>query len=153
LIERAADLGNPDAQYLLGERLAAGNGILQDKKKAWEWFKKAADAGQPAALYRIGRVIFARDRSIEDNIQAYAWLTLASQRGSGDVKRDAASDRATLAKDMTPGDISAAMQRVKAWKPTERPAPQPVAAEPTPTQPVATQPASPKPPAPPAKKS
>jgi TPR repeat protein len=127
LIERAAELGNPDAQYLLGERLASGSGILQDKKKAWEWFKRAADAGQPAALYRMGRVIFARDRSIEDNIQAYAWLTLASQRGSGDVKRDAARDRSTLAKDMTPGDIAAAMQRVKAWKPAERPAPTPPA--------------------------
>jgi TPR repeat protein len=130
LIERAAEFGNPDAQYLLGERLAAGTGVLQDKKKAWTWFKRAADAGQPAALYRMGRVIFVRDRSIEDNIQAYAWLTLASQRGSGDVKRDAASDRATLAKDMTPGDISAAMQRVKAWKPAERPTSPPQQAAP-----------------------
>jgi TPR repeat protein len=142
LIERAANLGNPDAQYLLGERLANGTGILQDKKKSWAWFKKAADAGQPAALYRIGRVIFTMNRSIEDNIAAYTWLTLATQRGNADVKRDAARDRAELAKDMTPGDIAAAMQRVKAWKPAERPALQPAA-----TQPIVTQP-----PAQPAKK-
>jgi TPR repeat protein len=124
LIERAANLGNPDAQYLYGERLASGTGILQDRKQAWMWLKKAADAGQPAALYRIGRVIFTMNRSIEDNIAAYTWLTLATQRGSAEVKRDAARDRAELAKDMTPGDIAAAMQRVKAWKPAERPAPQ-----------------------------
>jgi len=123
LIARAASLGNPDAQYLYGERLMTGTGFPQDQKQAWAWFKRAADAGQPAALYRIGRVKLTTTRSIEDNIEAYALLTLATQRGNGEVKRDAARDRGELAKDMTPGDIAAAMQRVRAWKPAERPAP------------------------------
>ena len=132
LIERAANLGNPDAQYLHGERLMAGNGVKKNEPEAWTWFRRAADAGQPAALYRMGRVILAKHRSIEDNVTAYTLLTLASQRGSGDVKRDAARDRGELAKDMTPGDIASAMQRVKAWKPAERPAaaPQPAQALP-----------------------
>jgi uncharacterized protein len=130
LIERAATLGNPDAQYLYGERLLTGNGVKKNEPEGWAWLKRAADAGQPAALYRMGRVILVKHRSIEDNIAAYALLTLASQRGSGDVKRDATGDRAALAKDMTPGDIAAAMQRVKGWKPAERPVPQPAQALP-----------------------
>jgi uncharacterized protein len=120
LMERAATLGNPDAQYAFAERLAAGTGILKNQKAAWQWFKRAADAGQPAALYRMGQVIFKAQRSIEDNIAAYAWLTLAERRGTGDVKREAARDKAVLAKDMTPGDIAAAMQRVRDWKAPER---------------------------------
>lgn len=126
LIERAATFGNPDAQYHYAERLIAGTGIRKDETQAWTWFKRAADAGQPAALYRIGQVILAKHRSIEENIEAYALLTLATQRGGGEVKRDASRDRGELTKELTPGDIAAAMQRVKAWKPAERPpAPQP----------------------------
>jgi TPR repeat protein len=137
LIERAATLGNPDAQYLYAERLIAGTGIKKDEREAWAWFRRAADAGQPAALYRIGRVILAKHRSIEENIEAYALLTLATQRGSGEVKRDAARDRGELAKEMTPGDIASAMQRIKAWKPAERPAsPQPAQAVPGGSQPA-----------------
>jgi TPR repeat protein len=124
LMERAATLGHPDAQYAFAERLASGTGTARDQKRAWQWFKRAADAGQPAALYRMGQVIFKAERSIEDNIAAYAWLTLAERRGTGGVKRDAAQDKALLAKDMTPGDIAAAMQRVRAWKAPERPAKQ-----------------------------
>ena len=120
LIERAASLGNPDAEYAFAERLASGNGVARDQKHAWEWFKRAADNGQPAALYRIGQIIFKRDRSIEDNITAYAWLTLAAKLGSDEVKKDAARDRDLLAKDMTPGDIAAAMARVRDWKPKPR---------------------------------
>lgn len=121
LMERAATLGHPDAQYFYAERLVAGIGTLPDQKRAWELFKRAADNGQPAALYRMGKVIFTAKRSIEDNIAAYAWLTLAERRGTGEVKREAANDRAILARDMTPGDIAAAMQRVRNWKPAERP--------------------------------
>jgi TPR repeat protein len=139
LIERAANLGNPDAQYLYGERLMSGSGVKKNEPEAWSWFKRAADAGQPAALYRLGRVILARHRSIDENIEAYALLTLASQRGSGDVKRDAGRDRSVLAKDMTPGDIASAMQRVKAWKPAERP--------PQPAQPAQAVPLGPRRPA------
>lgn len=122
LMERAATLGHPDAQYFFAERLSTGTGTLKDQKRAWQWFRRAADAGQPAALYRMGQVIFKAERSIEDNIAAYAWLTLAERRGTGEVKRDAGRDKALLAKDMTPGDIAAAMQRVRAWKAPERPA-------------------------------
>lgn len=137
LLERAATLGNPDAQYRYAERLISGTGIKRNEQEAWSWFKRAADAGQPAALYRMGRVILAKHRSIDENIEAYALLTLASQRGSGDVKRDASRDRGELTKEMTPGDIASAMQRVKAWKPTERPGATP------PQQPAQAAPATP----------
>ncbi len=121
LMERAATLGHPDAQYFFAERLSSGTGVPKNQKLAWQWFKRAADAGQPAALYRMGQVILKAQRSIDDNIAAYAWLTLAERRGTGDVKRDAGRDKASLTKDMTPGDIAAAMERVKAWKAPERP--------------------------------
>jgi len=117
LIERAARAGSAEAQYLYAERLAAGIGIERNEQAAWEWFRRAAANGHPAALYRLRRGRVDAGARIGDTIDAYVWLTLAEQRGSGDVKRNAARDRAELAKSMTPDDIATAMARVKEWRP------------------------------------
>ena len=37
LITKAAEAGNPEAQYRLGERFENGNGVPQDFRKAFEW--------------------------------------------------------------------------------------------------------------------
>lgn len=120
LLQRAAELGNPDGQYRYAERLIAGLGTDRDEKAGWAWLRRAADNGQPAALYRLGRIALTANPTIEQTVAGYAWLTLATQRGDGEVKREAARDRAELAKQMTPTDIAAAMERVRSWKPATR---------------------------------
>lgn len=125
LIKRAAEAGSPDGQYLYAERLAAGIGLVQDQKQAWEWFHRAAESGQPAALYKMGRVGMTAPKTLDDTINAYVWISLAAQRATGDLKNEATRERGELAKQMTPGDVAIATQRIKSWKP----APRPMAAE------------------------
>lgn len=42
--------GQPDAQYAVGYMYYYGQGVVENRKKAWFWINKAAKAGQPEAL-------------------------------------------------------------------------------------------------------
>lgn len=46
----AAAHGQPDAQYAIGYMYYYGQGVVEDRKKAWYWINMAAQAGQPDAL-------------------------------------------------------------------------------------------------------
>ena len=116
-----------DRRSVHGDRLLAriydhGGDIGRDPQRAASLFLRAAQAGDPESQTEMGIRYERSDGVVRDLVEAYAWLTLAERRGTGEVKRDAAQDKALLAKDMTPGDIAAAMQRVRAWKAPERPA-------------------------------
>ncbi|CAM2974107.1 tetratricopeptide repeat protein [Legionella worsleiensis] len=41
--------GQPDAQYAIGYMYYYGQGVVEDRKKAWYWINMAAKAGQPDA--------------------------------------------------------------------------------------------------------
>ncbi|WP_161984351.1 tetratricopeptide repeat protein [Mariprofundus erugo] len=47
---RAAKLGSPVAQYTVGLRYGAGDGLPRDEAKMKQWWKKAADAGYAPAI-------------------------------------------------------------------------------------------------------
>ena len=40
--KKVAKQGNPLAQFVLGEMYARGDGVIQNLKKAYKWYKKAA---------------------------------------------------------------------------------------------------------------
>ncbi len=42
--------GQPDAQYAIGYMYYYGQGVVEDRKKAWYWINMAAQAGQPDAI-------------------------------------------------------------------------------------------------------
>lgn len=42
--------GNPDAQYAVGYMYYYGQGVVEDRKKAWFWINMAARVGQPDAV-------------------------------------------------------------------------------------------------------
>ncbi len=44
-----AEKGNPDAQYAVGYMYYYGQGVIEDRKKAWYWITRAAKAGQADA--------------------------------------------------------------------------------------------------------
>lgn len=48
-IQRAAEEGNPDAQYALGYMYYYGISTIRDQETAGLWIKRAADQGQPLA--------------------------------------------------------------------------------------------------------
>ncbi len=50
LLTLVAELGDSEAQYLLGDFYATGNGVEKDVQKAIEWFSKSAESGYNDAI-------------------------------------------------------------------------------------------------------
>lgn len=49
----AAKAGNADAQYAIGYMYYYGQGVIEDRKKAWYWINCAAKAGQADAMQAV----------------------------------------------------------------------------------------------------
>lgn len=79
----AAERGDPDAEFGLGNLHERGDGDLpQNYKKAQEWYEKAAERGHVGALYRLALVRSAGGDDLPaDLVEAYKWILLASEKG------------------------------------------------------------------------
>ena len=53
-LERAANQGEPTAQFQMGYAYEYADGVEQDIPKALYWYQKSADQDYPQALYRLG---------------------------------------------------------------------------------------------------
>lgn len=58
LLERAAKLDHPNAQYNLAVMYQKGDGVKLDMEKALFWYEKAANAGLAIAQYNLGMLYF-----------------------------------------------------------------------------------------------
>lgn len=64
-----AEKGQPDAQYAVGYMYYYGQGVTENREKAWYWINRAAQAGQPDAMTavqildgRVKTVLMPRER-------------------------------------------------------------------------------------------
>ena len=48
-----AEKGQPDAQYAIGYMYYYGQGVVEDRRKAWFWINMAANLGQVDALAAV----------------------------------------------------------------------------------------------------
>lgn len=48
-----AKKGNPEAQYAVGYMYYYGQGVVEDRQKAWEWINRAATSGQADAIEAV----------------------------------------------------------------------------------------------------
>ena len=53
LLKPEAKKGQADAQYAVGYMYYYGQGVVEDRKKAWYWINCAAKAGQPDAIIAV----------------------------------------------------------------------------------------------------
>ncbi|MFO1352077.1 MAG: tetratricopeptide repeat protein [Gammaproteobacteria bacterium] len=80
--QRAAEQGNPDGQFGLGQMYWIGEGGDKDEARAFEWISKAAEGGLTAAMrtlavsYEQGGMGLPKDAA-----QAHAWLERAAEHG------------------------------------------------------------------------
>ncbi len=51
-----AERGQPDAQYAIGYMYYYGQGVVENREKAFLWISRAAKAGQPDALEAMKRL-------------------------------------------------------------------------------------------------
>lgn len=117
-LRAAAQSGDKDAQYQLGQSLCCGIGGGYDTQEALHWLCRSALQGHPGAQYALGRHYGWRNDTAyrpsvpQDRIYAYMWYSLAALQGI----EVAAADRDALAQDMSPGDLAAAADRVRDWR-------------------------------------
>jgi hypothetical protein len=77
----AAEQGNANAQYKLGEAYYDGAGVPQDRQQALRWFRAAADQGHAEAQYSLG-FIYQLGRGVPaDGAEAIAWYQKAAAQG------------------------------------------------------------------------
>ena len=102
----AAEQGHARAQYNLGVMYDNGQGVPQDYKTAVKWYRLAAEQGNAFAQSNLG-VMYAQGTGvIQDNVYAHMWGNLGASNGNenGGKLRD------FVAKEMTPADISTALE-------------------------------------------
>ncbi len=83
--EQAAQNGDAQAQYEIGEFYYDGQRAPRDLHLALNWFEKSSLQGNAQAQWRLGNM-FARGEGVPaNNVQAYVVLKMASVNGSDDA--------------------------------------------------------------------
>ncbi len=115
---KAAEQGHAEAQSNLGLMYGKGLGVPQDYAKAVKWSRKAAEQGVAEAQYNLG-FMYANGQGVpQDYVQAHKWFNLAASKSPpGENRNRAIKGRGTVAKRMTPAQISEAQKLAREWKP------------------------------------
>ncbi|MBC3375468.1 sel1 repeat family protein [Pseudomonas sp. SWRI92] len=79
---KAADDGDAQAQYELGEFYYDGKAAPRDLKLALSYFEKASLQGHPQAQYKLGGMFFHGEGVPANNVQAYIVLKMAAVNGA-----------------------------------------------------------------------
>ena len=82
LLTRAAENGNPKAQYDLGGLYQTGRrGVKSNVKKAIQWYKKASDQGYDNATYDLATIYFWGRGVAQDSKKAINLYTKVGEHG------------------------------------------------------------------------
>jgi hypothetical protein len=85
LCRQGADLGDGEAQYLLGQMYLAGEGVPRDATEAARWLAKAAGQNVTAAYDRLG-ALYAEGLGLPQDFQAAAdWFHRAAAQGDANA--------------------------------------------------------------------
>jgi len=81
MYRKAAEQGQAEAQFKLGQMYNKGQGVTQNRQKAVKWFRKAAEQGLTLAQYNLG-VMYHHGLGITQNHQqALNWFRKAAEQG------------------------------------------------------------------------
>lgn len=81
-MERLAESGDMNAQYLMGKLLRDGPLLIPDSVKARRWLERAAARGHAAAQYALGKLLLSDDVEVRDVQEGLRWLRTATENGS-----------------------------------------------------------------------
>lgn len=91
----AAEQGDADAQYWLGEIYERGMGVKKDEAEASKWYRKAFERRREAveheqsdadARYWLGRLYYEGKGVEEDDAKAAEWFLKAADQGHADAQ-------------------------------------------------------------------
>ena len=101
-----ANEGNREAQSLLGEMYAFGQGVPQDYPRAIQWLKLAAEQNEPKAQYKLGMMNMYGQGFTRDFGRAAMWFILANASGHAKAKKQLA----VVSEDLSPTQIATAQR-------------------------------------------
>lgn len=78
-LEQAAQRGDRDAAFLLGNAYLQGIRLQRDYAASWRWFKQAAEAGHASAAYYLGIMSRSGYGVAPDALAAVAWFQEAAR--------------------------------------------------------------------------
>ncbi len=84
----AAEAGDAEAMFKLGNAYWDGDGVKQDYAEAAKWFRKAADAGHPTAMDSLGWAYEQGQGVKQDYSQALSWYRKAAAAGDASGLND-----------------------------------------------------------------
>jgi uncharacterized protein len=76
-----AELGNPNAQFLLALMYDDGDGVALDDGTAIRWYQQAAEQGHSGAQFNLAYMHDHGEGTAENNLQALRWYTRAAEQG------------------------------------------------------------------------
>jgi TPR repeat protein len=75
------EVGEPNAQYIIGEMYYNGLGVKKDHAEAAIWIRKAAEQGLSEAQFVIGHMYYYGLGVKEDHAEALIWCRKAAAQG------------------------------------------------------------------------
>ncbi|KAF9921931.1 hypothetical protein FBU30_008008 [Linnemannia zychae] len=81
-----ANLGDRNAQVILGDRYKYGRGIQQDYKAAMKWYMKAANQGDSRAQYDIGLMYEHGEGVTASRSNAFIWYLKSACQGFAEAQ-------------------------------------------------------------------
>ena len=79
--DEAAPDGDPQSQFEMGKKYAAGEGVLQDDTEAVKWYRKAAEQGHARAQNNLGWMYENGLGVPQDDTEAVKWYRKAAEQG------------------------------------------------------------------------
>lgn len=92
--EQAADNGDLQAQFEMGELYLRGDRVEKDTDEALQWFEMASIKGHPGAQYQLGLMHYQGEGVTRNLPQAYIILKMAAVNGKDEAMD--ASDQIAL---------------------------------------------------------
>jgi TPR repeat protein len=108
---KAAEQGDLEALFNLGQAYRLGLGVVKDEAKAFECMLRAASGGVAAAQSRIGLAYATGDGAALDPIEACKWFELATLGGD----KAAAANRERARRALSPAQQTEVDRRVREW--------------------------------------
>ncbi len=81
-----AEKGNADAQNDVGVMYSLGRGVVLDRAKAVQWFRKAAEQGHDSAQNNLGKSYFKGQGVSRDYDMAKQWYEKAVEQGNAQAQ-------------------------------------------------------------------
>lgn len=107
----AAEQGDLESLFNLGQAYRLGLGVAKDETKAFELLLQAAQGGVAAAQSRIGLAYATGEGAALDPIEACKWMELAAQRGD----KAAVANRERARKALGSAQQAEVDRRVREW--------------------------------------